>query len=149
MDVISVGKIYDIFAGKGLTESNPTVSNMDGMDKTIAIADRDFNGLCFTNLVDFDSSYGHRNDAAGYAMALSEFDARLSELIPKLNPYDILIVTADHGCDPSTPSTDHSREYVPLLIYGEHVAKGADLGTLPTFSQLGAFVYGYLAGGNA
>lgn len=144
MDVISVGKIYDIFAGKGLTESNPTVSNMDGMDKTIAIADRDFCGLCFTNLVDFDSSYGHRNDAAGYANALSEFDARLSELMPKLRDNDVLIITADHGCDPSTPSTDHSREYVPLLIYGKNVTGGADLGTLPTFSQLGAFVYEYL-----
>ena len=148
MDVISVGKIYDIFAGKGLTESNPTVSNMDGMDKTIAIADRDFCGLCFTNLVDFDSSYGHRNDAAGYANALSEFDARLSELMPKLRDDDVLIITADHGCDPSTPSTDHSREYVPLLIYGKNVKGGTNLGTLPTFSQLGAFVYGYLAGGN-
>lgn len=144
MEVISVGKIYDIFAGKGLTESNPTVSNMDGMDKTIAIADRDFCGLCFTNLVDFDSSYGHRNDAAGYANALSEFDARLSELMPKLRDNDVLIITADHGCDPSTPSTDHSREYVPLLIYGKNVTGGADLGTLPTFSQLGAFVYEYL-----
>ena len=144
MEVISVGKIYDIFAGKGLTESNPTVSNMDGMDKTIAIADRDFCGLCFTNLVDFDSSYGHRNDAAGYANALSEFDARLSELMPKLRDNDVLIITADHGCDPSTPSTDHSREYVPLLIYGKNVTGGADLGTLPSFSQLGAFVYEYL-----
>ena len=149
MDVISVGKIFDIFAGKGLTESNPTVSNMDGMDKTIAIADRDFCGLCFTNLVDFDSSYGHRNDAAGYANALTEFDARLGELMAKLRPHDILIVTADHGCDPSTPSTDHSREYVPLLIYGKNVTGGADLGTLPTFSQLGAFVYEYLKRDNA
>lgn len=149
MDVISVGKISDIFAGKGITESNPTVSNMDGMDKTIAIADRDFCGLCFTNLVDFDSSYGHRNDAAGYANALSEFDARLCELMPKLRDDDLLIITADHGCDPSTPSTDHSREYVPLLIYGKKIKAGEALGTLPTFSQLGAFVYEYLKRDNA
>ena len=145
MDVISVGKIYDIFAGKGLTESNPTVSNMDGMDKTIAIADRDFCGLCFTNLVDFDSSYGHRNDAAGYANALSEFDARLSELMPKLRDNDVLIITADHGCDPSTPSTDHSREYVPLLIldgeeYNKGNALGSPLGTLPSFTFISELV---------
>ena len=130
---------------RGFSRVTAGFSSYDGeFSKTIAIADRDFCGLCFTNLVDFDSSYGHRNDAAGYANALSEFDARLSELMPKLRDNDVLIITADHGCDPSTPSTDHSREYVPLLIYGKNVTGGADLGTLPTFSQLGAFVYEYL-----
>ena len=140
MDVISVGKIYDIFAGKGLTESNPTVSNMDGMDKTIAIADRDFCGLCFTNLVDFDSSYGHRNDAAGYANALSEFDAWLPKLMEKLGDEDVVMITADHGCDPGyAATTDHTREYVPLMILGKAV-KPVNLGTRTSFADIAATV---------
>lgn len=143
LDVISVGKIFDIFAGKGLTESNRTTCNEEGMEKTLELADRDFNGLCFVNLVDFDMIYGHRNDAKGYAAASTAFDRQLGELLPKLREDDILFVTADHGCDPSTPSTDHSREYVPVLIAGPKVKKGVDLGTLSTFADLSATVLEY------
>ncbi len=139
-DVISVGKIYDIFAGVGFTESYPTVNNEDGMDKTIAIAKRDFEGLCFVNLVDFDMVYGHRNDVAGYAKALSEFDKRLQALLPLLKEEDILMITADHGCDPATPSTDHSREYTPMLAYGKKLKKGVNLGTRESFADIGATV---------
>ncbi len=137
-DVISVGKIYDIFAGEGFTESYPTINNMDGMDKTMGIANRDFNGLCFVNLVDFDMVYGHRNDVAGYARALSEFDKRLGELLPLLKEEDILVITADHGCDPSTPSTDHSREYTPMIAYGKKLKTGLNLGTRESFADIGA-----------
>ncbi len=115
-DVISVGKISDIFAGRGITESYPTKSNREGMEKAISLQDKDFNGLCFVNLVDFDSAFGHRNDPRGYANALTEFDVQLGEFLPRMRPDDLLILTADHGCDPLTPSTDHSREYVPLLV---------------------------------
>ncbi len=141
-DVISVGKIYDIFAGRGIKESecNRTVSNSDGMDKTLKLAGRDFNGLCFVNLVEFDSTYGHRNDTAGYAAALTDFDRRLGELLPLLRRDDMLIITADHGCDPSTPSTDHSREYVPFIAAGPHVAKGRNLGTRTGFCDISATV---------
>ncbi len=139
-DVISVGKIFDIFAGEGFTESYPTVNNDDGMDKTLRIATRDFNGLCFVNLVDFDMVYGHRNDIAGYARAMTAFDKRLGELLPLLNEEDLLIITADHGCDPSTPSTDHSREYTPMIAFGEKVAKGKNLGTRESFADIGATV---------
>ena len=139
-DVISVGKIYDIFAGKGLTESYPTAGNEDGMDKTMGIAKRDFNGLCFVNLVDFDMVYGHRNDVAGYARALTAFDKRLSELLPLLQEDDLLIITADHGCDPATPSTDHSREYTPMIAYGKSLKEGIDLGTRASFADIGATV---------
>ena len=138
-DVISVGKIYDIFAGRGLTESHRTVSNTDGMQKTLEAAKRDFTGLCFTNLVDFDMLYGHRNDVDGYAKAMSEFDAWLPRLTAKLGEDDLLIITADHGCDPSTPSTDHSREYVPLLVWHKNI-KPADLGTLEGFCHIGETV---------
>ena len=139
-DVISVGKIYDIFAGVGFTESHPTAGNEDGMDKTVQIAGRDFNGLCFVNLVDFDMVYGHRNDIAGYARALTAFDKRLAELLPLLKEDDLLIITADHGCDPSTPSTDHSREYTPMLAYGKKVQEGKNLGTRASFADIGATV---------
>lgn len=139
-DVISVGKIYDIFAGQGFTESHPTVNNMDGMDKTLEIVKRDFNGLCFVNLVDFDMVYGHRNDVEGYARAMTEFDVRLGELLPLLREDDLLIITADHGCDPATPSTDHSREYTPMLAYGEKLKKGVNLGTRESFADIGATV---------
>ena len=117
LDVISVGKIYDIFVGAGITESNLTHSNTEGMEVTAAIADRDFKGLCFTNLVDFDMLYGHRQDIDGYAAALSEFDAWLAGFIEKLGEDDALIITADHGCDPGDESTDHTREYVPFIMY--------------------------------
>ena len=139
-DVISVGKIFDIFAGQGFTESYPTVNNMDGMDKTMAIANRDFDGLCFVNLVDFDMVYGHRNDVAGYARAMTEFDARLGELLPALGENDLLIITADHGCDPATPSTDHSREYTPMIAYGKKLKQGVNLGTRESFADIGATV---------
>lgn len=142
-DTIPVGKIYDIFAGKGFLEALPTASNAEGMQKTMEIADKDFCGLCFLNLVDFDSVYGHRNDVDGYAAALSAFDAFLGDFLPKLGENDLLLITADHGCDPATPSTDHSREYTPLLIYGDAVEKGIDLGTRPTFADIGATVLDY------
>ena len=120
-DVISVGKISDIFAGRGVTESHPTKSNKEGMEITLSLQKKDFCGLCFVNLVDFDSSYGHRNDPRGYALAMTEFDAQLGELLRGMERDDLLIITADHGCDPVTPSTDHSREYVPILIMGSGV----------------------------
>jgi phosphopentomutase len=142
LDRISVGKIYDIFAGKGFSESecNRTVSNADGMAKTMEIASRNFRGLCFVNLVDFDSSYGHRNDVAGYAAAMTEFDRWLGDFLPKLRRDDLLIITADHGCDPSTASTDHSREYTPMVCFGASVRAGVDLGTRSTFADIGATV---------
>ena len=138
LDVISVGKIYDIFAGKGFTESHPTTSNEDGMDKTLTIAKRDFNGLCFVNLVDFDMVYGHRNNIEGYARAMTAFDERLDGFLPLLKEDDLLIITADHGCDPATPSTDHSRECTPMLAYGKKIKQGVNLGTRDTFADIGA-----------
>ena len=143
-DVISVGKISDIFAGRGVTESYPTKSNKEGMERTIALSDNDFDGLCFVNLVDFDSAFGHRNDPIGYARAMTEFDAQLGTLLPKLREDDLLIITADHGCDPETPSTDHSREYVPLLVLGKDVA-ARDLGTRMGFDTVAELVEGFLA----
>ena len=137
---ISVGKIFDIFAGQGFTDSRPTVNNADGMKKTLAITQEDFNGLCFTNLVDFDMVYGHRNDIAGYANALTEFDKELGVLLECMQEDDLLIITADHGCDPSTPSTDHSREYTPMLAYGKKLKKGVDLGTRASFADIGATI---------
>ena len=131
LSVLSVGKISDIFAGRGITESYPEHGNADCIARLLALARRDFRGLCFVNLVDFDTLYGHRNDAAGYARALSEFDRALSLLLPLLNREDALLITADHGCDPSDESTDHTRERVPLLVYGEALAPrsfGAQLG---------------------
>ncbi len=138
--VISVGKINDIFAGEGVTEGNPTKNNLDGLEKTLSIMKRDFSGLLFVNLVDFDSVYGHRNDVKGYANAISEFDEKLGEILTELKEKDILIITADHGCDPSTPSTDHSREYAPMLIYGNGVKNGVNLGTRESFSDISATV---------
>ncbi len=144
-ETISVGKINDIFASRGVSQSNPTANNSEGMDLTLAIADRAFCGLCFVNLVDFDMVYGHRNDIDGYTKAINEFDIRLGELLEKLGEDDMLIITADHGCDPSTPSTDHSREYVPLLVldgkaYKEKDASGKPLGTLPSFTYISELV---------
>ncbi len=141
-DTISVGKIYDIFAGKSVSESNRTTSNADGMRKTDDVFERDFNGLCFTNLVDFDMVYGHRNDVVGYAKAATEFDKWLGGFLPKLKEDDLLIITADHGCDPKTPSTDHSREYVPMLLYGNKI-KPVNLSTRSTFADISATVLEY------
>ena len=119
LSVIGVGKIGDIFAGSGLTQSHPSKSNTHGMEQVLELADEEFDGLCFVNLVDFDSKYGHRQDPEGYAAALAEFDAWLPRLIEKLGEDDALLITADHGCDPSDDHTDHTREDVPLLIYGK------------------------------
>jgi len=138
LDVIGIGKIEDIFAGKGVSESHPIKSNNDGMEKLSEMVKRDFKGLCFANLVDFDMLYGHRNDIDGYANALTEFDIWLGDFLPKLGSGDLLMLTADHGCDPSTPSTDHSREYVPLLIYSPNIKKGVDLGTRSSFADIAA-----------
>ena len=140
---IGVGKIYDIFAGQGITEMVRNKSNTDGMNHTLDYAAKDFEGLCFVNLVDFDMIYGHRNDAKGYAQALSYFDRQLPRLLEGLGPEDLLMITADHGCDPSTPSTDHSREYVPWLTAGNRVRKGKNLGTLPTFADISATILEY------
>jgi phosphopentomutase len=135
--VVAIGKIEDLFAGRGITRGNHTTGDEDGMDKVEAemnVVDR---GLIFTNLVDFDAQFGHRNDVAGYAANLERFDARLARLIPLLRDDDLLVVTADHGNDPTTSSTDHAREYVPLLVTGAHVRAGLDLGTRRTFADLG------------
>ncbi|MDL2218880.1 phosphopentomutase [Ruminococcaceae bacterium OttesenSCG-928-O06] len=132
-DVIGVGKIYDIFAGKGITEKIASKNNDEGMEITLQLAKRPFNGLAFINLVDFDMIYGHRNDVDGYARAISAFDVGLGKLLPLLGPRDVLMITADHGCDPSTPSTDHSRECVPFLLAGPAVRSGANLGTQVSF----------------
>lgn len=140
---ISVGKIYDIFAGKSVSESNRTTSNHHGMEVTFGIQDRDFEGLCFVNLVDFDMKYGHRNDPDGYASASTDFDKQLKTFMEKMKEDDILIITADHGCDPITPSTDHSREYVPMLIYGAKIKKGVDLKTRKSYSDISATVLDY------
>ncbi len=142
-ETISVGKIFDIFAGKGLSESNRTLSNTHGMQVTKEMQARAFEGLCFVNLVDFDMKYGHRNDVAGYAAAATEFDEFLGGFIADMGEGDVLIITADHGCDPSTPSTDHSREYTPMLIYGKGIRGGVDLGTRGTFADISATVLDY------
>ncbi len=139
-DVISVGKIYDIFAGKGFTESYPTTGNDGGMAEIITQMQRDFNGLCFINLVDFDMVYGHRNDIAGYAAAATAFDKKLDEILPLMREEDILIITADHGCDPATPSTDHSREYTPMIAYGKKLKKDVNLGTRNSFADIGCAI---------
>jgi phosphopentomutase len=135
--VVAIGKIEDLFAGRGITRGIHTVSDDDGMDKVedqMTLVER---GVIFTNLVDFDAQYGHRNDVAGYAANLERFDLRLARLIPQLREDDLLVVTADHGNDPTTPSTDHAREYVPLLLAGARVRPGLDLGTRETFADLG------------
>lgn len=142
--VIGVGKINDIFAGRGISESYPTVDNQDGINKILEILQRDFNGLAFANLVDFDQLYGHRNDPDGYARALEEFDQRLPEILDLLSSEDWLIITADHGCDPTTSSTDHSREYVPLLVYGPGVKSGINLGCRESFADVAATLAEYL-----
>jgi phosphopentomutase len=133
---IAIGKINDLFAGKGISEAHATVSDDDGMTKLEAQMERHDRGLLFANLVDFDTVYGHRNDAPGYARNLERFDRRLAMLLPKLRPADLLVITADHGNDPTTPSTDHSREHVPLLITGARVRKGTELGTRGSFADL-------------
>lgn len=143
---VAVGKIYDIFAGKGISETYRTESNSDGMQKAISISEKDFSGLCFVNLVDFDMKYGHRNDTEGYARAMTEFDLQLGEFLGHMREDDILMITADHGCDPFTPSTDHSREYVPCIVTGDKV-KSVDLGTRDSFADICATVLDYFGVG--
>lgn len=139
--VYAVGKIEDIFAGQGITEAVHTQSNMDGVDKTVAaMRQQRKRGLIFTNLVDFDAKFGHRNNAAGYANALVEFDQRLPEIMAALAPDDVLVLTADHGNDPTTPGTDHTREYVPVLISGAAVNPGVNIGVRSTFADLAATI---------
>lgn len=141
-EVLGVGKINDIFAGKGITEHVYTKNNDEGVEKTLEFMKRRFEGICFTNLVDFDMLYGHRNDVHGYAKALSRFDNQLTKIIDNMREEDVLIITADHGCDPGTPSTDHSREYTPLIIYGNRVRPG-NYGTRPTFAQIAETILSY------
>jgi len=145
MMIYAVGKIEDIFNQQGITDAVHTESNMDGVDKTlIAIQKYRRNGLIFTNLVDFDAKFGHRNNPEGYANALAEFDERLPEILDSLNEDDLLVLTADHGNDPTTPSTDHSREYVPLLVSGKAIKAGVNLGIRDTFSDLAATIADFL-----
>ena len=140
-EVIAVGKISDIFAGRGITRSTGVnENNADGMEKTLRIQQEDFTGLCFVNLVDFDMVYGHRRDIAGYARATTEFDVQLGTFMEHMHEDDVLMITADHGCDPGAPGTDHTREYVPLLVYGAQIRQGVNLGTYPTFAMIGATV---------
>lgn len=139
-DTYGVGKIYDIFAGKGIAHTQRIQGNVDGMEKTIQLQDKDFNGLCFVNLVDFDMLYGHRNDIEGYAKAATVFDKQLGTFMERMQPQDILMITADHGCDPGFKGTDHSRECVPFLAYGEQVKKGVNMGTRKTFSDIAATI---------
>ncbi|MCC7044794.1 MAG: phosphopentomutase [Acidobacteria bacterium] len=135
--VVAIGKIEDLFARRGITHAAHTTSDEDGMDVLEEALEGEPAGLVFVNLVDFDTQYGHRNDVAGYAANLERFDRRLARVIDQLTPHDLLVVTADHGNDPTTPSTDHSREYVPVLVCGEAVRAGRDLGTRATFADLG------------
>lgn len=139
-DVLAIGKISDIYDGEGVTQSLRTVSNMDGMDKLIDTLNMDFTGLSFLNLVDFDALFGHRRDPIGYGKALEEYDARLTELLEKLNEDDLLIITADHGNDPVHHGTDHTREYVPLLVYSKRFSEGKELPLRKTFADIGAAV---------
>ncbi|MBQ7066284.1 MAG: phosphopentomutase [Lachnospiraceae bacterium] len=143
-DVIGVGKIKDIFAGSGITEYTYTKGNAEGIEKTISYMKQDFDGLLFVNLVDYDMLYGHRNDIDGYAKALAYFDEKLPEIIDVMQEEDVLMITADHGCDPGyVVSTDHSREFTPFLMYGKNV-KQDNLGTRETFSDIAATVLDYL-----
>lgn len=138
--VAAVGKIEDIFAGEGITDAVHTKDNMDGVRKTIQYMKRETEGLIFTNLVEFDMKWGHRNDVYGYAKGLEEFDAVLPDILEAMKEEDILILTADHGCDPTTPSTDHSREYVPVLLYGKKLKQNVNLGTGKSFADIGQTV---------
>ena len=140
VEVFAVGKIFDVFLGRGIRDYEKTKSNADGMEKTLQAMDSLAQGMIFVNLVDFDQLYGHRNDVEGYARALEAVDDWLPSLEARLGPGDLLILTADHGCDPTTASTDHSREYVPLLVYGKRARAGIDLGTRKTLSDIGQTV---------
>ncbi|NLY81416.1 MAG: phosphopentomutase [Clostridiales bacterium] len=138
--VYGVGKISDIFNGTGISESVHTVSNMDGVDKTIEAMEMDFQGLIFTNLVDFDAKYGHRRDPEGYGKAIEEFDKRLPQIIEAMGDNDVLMLTADHGNDPTARGTDHTREYVPIVVYSKKMKESVNLGTRKSFADIGATV---------
>ncbi len=143
-EVIAVGKITDIFAGRGITRTIRTKDNTDGIQRTLALMDEDFDGLCFVNLVDFDMVYGHRRDVDGYAKALTELDTALGTMLDRLRAQDVLILTADHGCDPAYRGTDHTRETVPLLVVGDGLRHGVDLGVRKSFADIGATVAQWL-----
>ena len=136
-NVIGIGKIEDIFAGSGITEAIHTKDNMDGVDKTLEYMEKIESGLIFTNLVEFDSVWGHRNDAKGYKKGLEQFDGRLPEIIAAMSDDDVLIINADHGCDPTTEGTDHTREHIPVLVYGKKIKENYNLGVLDTFADIG------------
>ncbi|MFA6983698.1 MAG: phosphopentomutase, partial [Sedimentibacter sp.] len=139
-EVYAIGKIEDIFVNKGISDSNHTKNNEEGIEALIQVLKENFEGLIFTNLVDFDMIYGHRNNVQGYAEALMDFDRKLPEIIANLKEDDVLIITADHGCDPTTSSTDHSREYIPLIFYGKNIKENNNLGILDTFASIGKTV---------
>lgn len=140
MDTLGVGKIFDIFAGKNIQKTVSIENNVDGMNKTLEFQKEDFHGLCFVNLVDFDMVYGHRNNIDGYAKAATVFDEQLGTFMERMREDDVLIITADHGCDPGYPGTDHSRECIPVMLYGASVKAGVNLGTGDTFANIGATV---------
>ena len=144
MEVVAIGKIEDIFEGRGMTKADHTKDNADGIEKTLQYMQEDFEGILFTNLVDTDMIFGHRNDVEGYASALEYFDSKLPEILSLMKDEDILFITADHGCDPTTDSTDHSREHVPMLVYGSKVKENVDLGVRRTFADLGQTISDYL-----
>jgi phosphopentomutase len=135
-----IGKIFDIFAGKGISNTQRIKDNVDGMTKTIELLDTPFMGICFVNLVDFDMIYGHRNDVDGYAKAATVFDQQLATFISRMKPDDILMITADHGCDPAFPGTDHTREYTPFLAYGQTIKQNVNLGTRKSFADIAATI---------
>lgn len=139
-DVISLGKIYDIFDGEGITKSYRTINNDDGMEKLMSTIEKDFNGLCFLNLVDFDALYGHRRDPLGYGRAIEKFDKQLAQVLNVLHDDDLLIITADHGNDPTFKGTDHTREYVPLIVYHNNIEHGKRLSERSTFADVGATI---------
>ncbi len=139
-DTYGIGKIYDIFAGQGIQHTQRIKDNVDGMERTIQMQKEDFNGICFVNLVDFDMKYGHRNDVEGYAKAATVFDQQLGTFLKNMKEDDILMITADHGCDPGFPGTDHTREHTPLLIYGEKIKENVNLGTRESFADIAATI---------
>ncbi len=139
-EVVAIGKIQDLFSGRGMTKMIHTNGNEDGIEKTIEEIKKDYEGLIYTNLVDFDMLYGHRNNIQGYAKALEFFDTKLIQIMKILKKEDMLIITADHGNDPSTPSTDHNREYVPILVYGEEIKRGIDLKIRDSFADISATI---------
>ena len=154
ISVVSIGKVKDLFAGRGITRAVPTASDAEGVDRVLEAMRSSGDGLIFANLVDFDTMYGHRNDVTGYAANIERFDEQLGAVLAELRNTDLLVITADHGNDPTTPSTDHSREHVPLLMTGSRVRRGTDLGTRQTFADLGQtladnFAVGPLAHGTS